>query len=939
MFVKYIDNPTYYPYGETTQTSECYLFNSKNAAFDCFLFQMFHGILLCTLSCLLGCALLLNAGVTTATLGIVQAVIHPCSIKTSQLGDGLEASCQEGIDIILKTSVKAMQKKSQFVTVNEAYSPDDGEDVKLLNPLLIHVRLKNTKLLYPLKYIQRVNNKAYEVFFHKDNTKNYHGCKESSISEMCGKVPGQGSDTNKGFCCSCNGYNSDMSYHIRSGQDCSNINIPFPQGSSPYLSSTHCLRYDSVWYNVYQLKKPSIEYELAVEMYTVDGAGGLTPVTEDSMVVGTSTSTLLSSDGKVSISILNIQHQLRDEDPLGYKRNVILIPEQLEKKLEVEQLPLQLQGNASEFLVLNEDNLALSGGVCDKVGVSFKAFVDQRHRCRKPAQSCLNNQPMEFWLHDIEKQLQRKPTKYFLSGFAKINSTPLLQKSASLFLSLHANGELTANLILQVKVGNTFPARQGKSALITKIIHTREQKMDRLSITVYNPGLLLETYTVSLHSCNTSKVTSKSTQVAVPAHHSTDAVFKLKNLTAHQIITCTVSVSNHLIQNVSERAFWFREGEICICMEKVQCTCQSQGFHSHFSLEIGVYPSAKTRSLLLQGYFSGPDDQRFVVLLVLLVLIILGFVKGLLSLAFPVQVGQCGLCLLLKGTPLYAYYEQELQAFDIAHNEEGTPVHPVTHKPVQLLSRCELVFLNLFFGFYIIFILPHYFLNQCRRHKHQQECQKNVRNNQVNLPEKTERQLDVPPSRSSPKINPKAVTSVMSKSEKELVLEIYKKQKQKLLHHKEVSQSLSKNEMGSYRYDITPPDFDIDESPNRRMTRIKDTQGRQTGSDFFAQKQTLQTLLQTNPVYCNIDRETSVYLKNSGDKYSLCGTLVKEKRKFVFQLGDYTLQTYENVGYPKLLSRPQRIIHPISFTLCLTSVGVHRMITTEPLYPCLNRKT
>ncbi|XP_033735139.1 hapless 2-like isoform X2 [Pecten maximus] len=886
-------------------------------------------MLLSTLPCVLGWVLF-NADVTVAKLGIVEAVIHTCSMKTSQHEEALNDSCQDRIDIILKTSVKL--KESQFVTVNKVYSPDDQEDVKLLNPLLIYVHLKNARLIYPLKYLQTVNNKAYEVFFHKDNTENYQGCKESSIWKMCGKM--SGSDTNKGFCCSCDDYRNDISYHIRSGQDCSDKITPWQKDPSAYHSSTHCLRYDSVWYHVYGLKKPSKEYDISVEIYTFNKAEGLTPVTENNIVVGTSSSSLLSSNNKVSVSILNIQTNPKNEDPLSYKRNVILIPQQIGRKVDGEQLPLQLQGNASEFLVLNRDHLALSGGVCDKVGVSYKAFVDQRHRCGKPAQSCLWNQPMQFWLHDIEKQLQRKPTKYFLSGLAEINSDPLIQQPSSLALSVISKGRLTANLFIQVKVGNTFPARQGRTAQITKIAHTYEGKTSTVSVSVYNPGLVKETYTVSLHSCNTSRVTSQAAHVAVPAHHSSDAVFRFKGLAGHQLIICTVSVSNHLQHNVSERTFWFREEETCICIENISCTCQSQRFHSKLSIEAGVLPFAQT--LLLQGYFSGPGDRRFVILLIVLLLIILGFVKGLLSLAFPVQIGQCGLCLLLREKPLDTYYERELEPFDITYNEEGIPVHPVNHKPVQLLSRCELMFLNLFFGFYIIFILPHYLLNKCRRHRHQPPCPKNVTETKVDSPEKTERLQSVKPHSLS-QINLKS--SVMSKSEKELVMEIYKKQKQKLLHHKEVSKSLSKNEMGSYRYDITPPDSDIDESPNRRMTRIKEAQGRQTGPDLFTHKQTLKSLLQTDPVYCNIDGEPSVYLKNSGDKFSLCGTLAKEKRKFVFQLGDYTLQTYENVGYPKLLSRPQRIIHPISFTMCLTSVGVHRMITAEPLYPCLNRKS
>jgi len=35
--------------------------------------------------------------------------------------------------------------------------------------------------------LQVVNNKAYEVFYHKDNMNNYQGCDENKLNQLCGQ--------------------------------------------------------------------------------------------------------------------------------------------------------------------------------------------------------------------------------------------------------------------------------------------------------------------------------------------------------------------------------------------------------------------------------------------------------------------------------------------------------------------------------------------------------------------------------------------------------------------------------------------------------------------------------------------------------------------------------------------------------------------------------
>lgn len=45
----------------------------------------------------------------------------------------------------------------------------------------------------------------------------------------------------------------------------------------------------------------------------------------------------------------------------------------------------------------------ISGDVdeCDKAGVGFTAFAGQPDRCEHVSGTCLKNQPLDYWRHDI----------------------------------------------------------------------------------------------------------------------------------------------------------------------------------------------------------------------------------------------------------------------------------------------------------------------------------------------------------------------------------------------------------------------------------------------------------------------------------------------------------------------------------------------------------
>lgn len=51
--------------------------------------------------------------------------------------------------------------------------------------------------------------------------------------------------------------------------------------------------------------------------------------------------------------------------------------------------------------MVQADKINEDANECDKAGVGFTAFVDQPDRCERVSGTCLKNQPLDYWRHDI----------------------------------------------------------------------------------------------------------------------------------------------------------------------------------------------------------------------------------------------------------------------------------------------------------------------------------------------------------------------------------------------------------------------------------------------------------------------------------------------------------------------------------------------------------
>ena len=51
--------------------------------------------------------------------------------------------------------------------------------------------------------------------------------------------------------------------------------------------------------------------------------------------------------------------------------------------------------------MVQADKINEDANECDKAGVGFTAFAGQPDRCERVSGTCLKNQPLDYWRHDI----------------------------------------------------------------------------------------------------------------------------------------------------------------------------------------------------------------------------------------------------------------------------------------------------------------------------------------------------------------------------------------------------------------------------------------------------------------------------------------------------------------------------------------------------------
>ncbi|XP_023242664.1 hapless 2-like isoform X2 [Centruroides sculpturatus] len=591
-----------------------------------------------------------------------------------------------GLDVRLDDNLKFGEEEER-VMIDAVYDAEDGVDRRLADTLVFVLRQEKSQLIYPLHYLWSANAKAEEEVFNQETFQNYTGCHVTELVESpCRSLHWGGKwDPFR-----------RSGRQVRGKQDCGRIDS----------SSTHCLRYNRVWYLVTSLGQPEIRRAVYLDIYarTETSAGSTVwrRVIDGQLSVGSRTTRRKEKS-------LTVEYfpPSPPEDALRLDNRRLLIPAP-SPELGAEDIPPLFQDGADDYLLVPESSLDESGTSCDKIGVSYEAFYRQKNKCLKARGSCLKNQPLDLWTRDRAKLRAGLKGDYLLRFYAQPSRRPLLVDGARRrhWLALEMSGNSSARLRLEMNAANVSVLSPGRRAQISFVVTKYFGRVPIIVALVTNTGLAPASFSVSATDCS-----SRTSSVSVSPQSSRSVVLDL-SLDSARIseFSCSVEVrSVRSGRTVASREALFRRGRYCSCYQYCRCSCGDDGFRCR-SISQKAFASSGFRGSL--PVTAGRPTPHFAIRLrmasaVIVVFLVLGLAKEIVRLTLWPAAGHFGIKSCLFGRRKIArYWEPELREARVVF-EDGHPVHPDTRERVRTISYRAESALNLLFFFVWPFLLLH----------------------------------------------------------------------------------------------------------------------------------------------------------------------------------------------------------------------------------------
>ncbi|GFU31313.1 hypothetical protein NPIL_463671, partial [Nephila pilipes] len=593
----------------------------------------------------------------------------------------------------------------EYIYVKEVTDPSTGFNVRLLNPIVIRLRQEQVVLAYPFKFLSAVNGKASEIVINSENKKNYTGCDDtSSVSSTCGKKFDKGRPVpySEGFCCFCP-ETPVRKKQTRGGQDCSKPADPTDIGQKK-KASAHCLHLSDVWYSVSALTDPLINHNVFMEVYNqrhlINGSTiwvSLTHAEEFNLGIQSPSK---YDENKTIVATFYTANPKPNTNLLSVDKKRLLIPQPM-PGVGVDKLPLPVKNGATDFLLLEKSLIEPSGYKCDTAGVSYEGFATQPNRCEKIAQTCLKNQPLEFWQMDHEKRKAGRKGEYLLMNYGIPYKDPItiIEDTKEHWLSLEYHLEQLTMLNVEFNADQIVALTPGRYGQITKIISEALEKKIVFHVYLTNKGLSPANFYVRAIKCEYGVLSSNNVSKIVPPQRMEEFILETKPgvIELAEAFHCSIVAGSSQYGIVAKRDVLVRPKDRCICNMHCKCVCVGESLTCK-SMSEEDFQAAGFKASLPE--LSADHYRRLwiithpflFILAILLFLFLLGFTKALLGVMGYKFISYYGLKSRIYGKRrIKHYFEPELKGMDVIYNNEGHPINPDTKERVRVFSE-EIIF-------------------------------------------------------------------------------------------------------------------------------------------------------------------------------------------------------------------------------------------------------
>ncbi|GIY24355.1 hypothetical protein CEXT_384561 [Caerostris extrusa] len=350
------------------------------------------------------------------------------------------------------TNAKKTPEGFEYIYVKEVHDSSTGVKVRLLNPIVLRLRQDQVVLAYPFKYVSAVNGKITEVVVNRENTKNYTGCDDTSpINPTCGLKFERGKAVaySEGFCCFCPEQPVNRK-QTRGGQDCSHVEPDLEKQN--LKASAHCLQFSDIWYSI------------VASYYTANPQKG---------------TVLISADD-----------------------NRLLIPQPL-PGVTLDKLPLAVKNGATDYLLIKKSVINPVGDECDMAGISFEGFAKQKDRCEAPKNTCLKNQPLDFWDADDKKRKSGGKGVYLLENYGSPYKDPIIidKETKEHWLAIEYYDEQQTVLTIEFNADQIVALTPGRHIQISKVISSSKENKITFNVFLSNKDLAIATIFTQAIDC------------------------------------------------------------------------------------------------------------------------------------------------------------------------------------------------------------------------------------------------------------------------------------------------------------------------------------------------------------------------------------------------------------------------------------------------------
>ncbi|XP_075223850.1 uncharacterized protein LOC142325705 [Lycorma delicatula] len=508
---------------------------------------------------------------------------------------------------------------------------------------------------------------------------------------------------------------------FRGGQSCIDRSVPSFADPVTYHESAHCLRFSDLWYTVYKLKHPFIEHSVHIQLYEKhnyqDGRTYWHEVTKGMTVnIGTFVKHVQDYLPTISFTYIPFTDENSGVFCLDPSKTTLLVPQPLPPSKAAEYP--QVEAGPKEYLLVRDDEISVDGEECDKAGVSFEAFAKQPDRCAKPRGSCLNNQPLHMWMHDMEAKRNNKPGKYFLENYASIPQNPFKMNESTKeeYLALDYAGQFTSAIEVEVRSDLNAIVRTGAAGQLTEIyIDSTCDFHTRITVIVTNLGLASSAYFPRLSNCPVEVPdvwTHNEGPLAdiAPQHRH---IYRMSLYGALPVdrFHCSIELLNEKRELVATRRIRVQRQDRCLCQWHCLCACigsvdglrciPMSAEHYHAAGFQGSLPVVTYAGMETEGSWTWHLYNMFLIYAAtFLNILLLGLIKAFLGFCCCSQVGSWGLWLIFPGKAkeLEDYKEPDIAHFPVIFDVAGYAVHPITGvRNVRFLSKSGEFCINLLF--------------------------------------------------------------------------------------------------------------------------------------------------------------------------------------------------------------------------------------------------